>query len=101
VVVAHRPGRPARRGLAFAGSCAAIAGVVLDGAVGLFPVMLASTGAQPGLTAYELAATRHNLAVAIPWWSVAVLLALAQLAFITRYRSARRTANGPTSGISA
>jgi cytochrome d ubiquinol oxidase subunit II len=101
VLAAHRPGRPARRGLAFVGSCAAIVGVVVNGAVGMFPLMLASTSAQPSLTAYDVAATHHNLAVAIPWWTVAALLAAAQLAFITRYRSAPRRGTATTSGVSA
>lgn len=86
LVVGHRG---ARTGLAFAGGCAAITGVISNGAVGLFPTMLPSTGAGQSRTVFELAATEHNLLVALPWWTLATMLAIGYLVFIVRHQRAR------------
>jgi cytochrome d ubiquinol oxidase subunit II len=82
--------------LAFAGGSAAIFGVVADGAVGLFPSMLIATSGHD-LNAYDLAATRHDLAMALPWWSVATALALGYFAFILRFLWMGRPAATPQS----
>jgi hypothetical protein len=45
-----------------------IAGLMIDGAVGVFPIMLRSTLApEYSLSAYETAAYGHGLAVGLVW----------------------------------
>jgi cytochrome d ubiquinol oxidase subunit II len=101
-VVTHLVSRPARRPLpALAGSSAAIAGVVMGGAVGLFPTMLPSSSEMPGRTAEDLAASTHNLALALPWWIVATALALGYFAFILRVLWIGRPGAAPSHPASA
>ena len=77
--------RGTAEGRAFAGSCAVIASLLAGAAVGVFPVMLQSTLApEHSLTAYGGAGPAHGLAVALIWWPVALVLALAYLTVVMR-----------------
>ena len=70
---------------AVAGSIAFVAGLMIAGAAGAFPIMLHSTLApENSLSAYQNAAAHHGLAIALVWWPVALLLAVAYFVFIYR-----------------
>jgi len=76
-------GRNERR--AFAGSCAVIAGLLLGAAASVFPVMLHSTLApEHSLTIYDGVAAGRGLAIALVWWPMAFVLALAYFVAILR-----------------
>ncbi len=76
----HREKRAVR------GSCAFLAGLMIAGAAGVFPVMLRSTLAtKDSLTAYEGAATGHGLAIALVWWPLALILTIGYFFFIHRH----------------
>ena len=76
-------GRAERR--AFAGSCAVITGLLLGAAASVFPVMLHSTLApEHSLTIYDGATARSGLAIALLWWPLAFVLALAYFVAILR-----------------
>jgi cytochrome bd ubiquinol oxidase subunit II len=70
---------------AFAGSCAVIAGLLGGAAAAVFPVMLHSTLApEHSITAYDGAAARHGLAIALVWWPLAFTLAIAYFIVVMR-----------------
>ena len=70
---------------AFAGSCAVIVGLLAGAAVSVFPVMLHSTlGPEHSMTAYSGAGPVNGLAVALLWWPIALVLALAYFTVIMR-----------------
>jgi cytochrome d ubiquinol oxidase subunit II len=74
-----------REGLAFAGGCAFIAGLLGAAAASVFPVMLHSTiGAAYSIDAYVGAVRGPGLALAAIWWPVAMVLSLAYTAFVFR-----------------
>lgn len=78
--------RTKREMLAVVGSSAFVAGLMIAGAAGVFPVMLYSTLApEDSLSAYENAAAAHGLAVALVWWPIAFIFALAYFLFIYRF----------------
>jgi cytochrome d ubiquinol oxidase subunit II len=78
--------RSRRETMSVAGSCAFLAGLMIAGAAGVFPVMLHSTLApENSLTAYAGAATGHGLAIALIWWPVALVLSLGYSLFIHRH----------------
>src|SRR5262249_12214923 len=83
-----------REARAFAGSCAAVAGLLAALAPGVFPVMLHSTlHPARSLTAYAGASAAHSLAVALVWWPIAAVLAFIYLAIVARtYRGKVRPA---------
>jgi cytochrome d ubiquinol oxidase subunit II len=67
------------------GSSAFIAGLMIAGAAGVFPVMLHSTlSPENSLSAYQNAADSHGLAVALVWWPVALILS--GIYFLCLYR---------------
>ena len=71
---------------ALVGSCAVIASLLAGAATGVFPVMLASTLApEHSMTAYQGAAPRHGLALALIWWPVALVLALTYVTLVLRH----------------
>jgi cytochrome bd ubiquinol oxidase subunit II len=72
--------------VALVGSTVFIAGLMIAGAAGVFPLMLYSTLArQYSLSAFNSAAAGHGLAVALVWWPAAALLAVGYFLFIFRY----------------
>ncbi len=75
-----------RERIAFTGSCVLIASLMAASAVGVFPVILRSTG-SPGnsVTAYSGAADAHGLRVALLWWPFALVLAAGYFLLISRY----------------
>jgi cytochrome d ubiquinol oxidase subunit II len=75
-----------RERTAFTGSCGLIGSLMAAGAVGVFPVILRSTGgAGPSVTAYSGAADAHGLRWALLWWPLAFVLAIGYFLFISRY----------------
>ena len=87
----------ARRLIAFAGSCAFIAGVLAATAVGLFPVLLRSSGAAAwSITATNGAAAEHGLRAALGWWSFG--FPLAALYFVVLFRLHRERTALPDEG---
>lgn len=67
-------------------STVVIAGLLITGAAGMFPVLLRSTLApEYSLSAYNTAAGRHGLAVALIWWPIALLFAVGYFFFIFPY----------------
>lgn len=87
-----------REGLAFAGGCAFIAGLLGAAAASVFPVMLHSTlGAAYSIDAYAGAVRGPGLALAAVWWPVAMILSLVYAAFVLRQFKAKvRMAAGPS-----
>jgi cytochrome d ubiquinol oxidase subunit II len=75
---------------ALIGSGAFIAGLMISGAAGAFPIMLYST-LDPGnsLSAYQTAAAGHGLTIALVWWPIALLLATGYFVFIYRHYSSK------------
>jgi cytochrome d ubiquinol oxidase subunit II len=72
------------------GSGMFIAGLMIAGAAGLFPLMLRSTIApEYSLSAFRTAADAHSLAIAIVWWPIALLLALGYFWFIFKSYSGK------------
>lgn len=75
---------------AFIGSSAFIAGLMISGAAAVFPIMLHSTLApEYSLSAYQMAAAGHGLAIALVWWPLALILAVLYFLFIYRYYSGK------------
>jgi cytochrome d ubiquinol oxidase subunit II len=73
-----------------AGSALFIAGLMVAGAAGAFPIMLHSTlDPQYSLSAYQNAAAGHGLAIALVWWPVAMLMSIGYFIFIFRYYSGK------------
>jgi len=78
--------RHQRERLALLGSSFLLFGLLMTGAVALFPVMLFSTTDNSlQLTAAECAAPAFSLAIAIAWWIPALILAFAYLCVIQRH----------------
>jgi cytochrome bd ubiquinol oxidase subunit II len=77
--------RARRELLAFVGSCAFLAGLLIAAAAAVFPDLLHSTldGAH-SITAYSAASSDHSLGLALIWWPVALVLSLAYALFIAR-----------------
>lgn len=72
-------------GRAFAGSCAVIVGLLGGAAAAVFPVMLHSTlGSEHSITAYGGAAAPRGLAIALVWWPLAFVLAMAYCVLVMR-----------------
>ena len=85
--------RARRDGVAFAGSCTFIAGVLATLAVGIFPVLLPSTlDPRYSITVYGAASSPRGLALALFWWPVALALAFVYVAFAARQFRGRRPA---------
>ena len=75
---------------AIAGSSLFIAGLMVAGAVGVFPIMLYSTLVpQYSLSAYQTAAAGHGLAVALVWWPIAFVFSIGYFLFIYRHYSGK------------
>jgi len=71
--------------LAFAGSSAYIAGMLVGAVVALYPVVLpASTGSEYDLTISNSAAGHHGLAVGLVWWIFSAVIATAYFVFLFR-----------------
>ena len=87
-----------REGLAFAGGCAFIAGLLGAAAASVFPVMLHSTlGAAYSIDAYAGAVGGPGLALAAVWWPVAMILSLVYTAFVLRqFKGKVRVSAGPS-----
>lgn len=70
---------------ALLGSSLFIAGLMIAGAVGVFPFMLRSTlSPQYSLSAYQTGNDGHGLTVALIWWPVALFLSLGYFWFSFR-----------------
>jgi cytochrome d ubiquinol oxidase subunit II len=79
-----------REKLAFVGSCIFIAGLMIAGAAGAFPIMLYSTLApENSLSAYQMAAAGYGLAVALVWWPIAAVFATFYFIFIYKHYSSK------------
>jgi cytochrome bd-type quinol oxidase subunit 2 len=89
--------RRGQEGLAFAGGCAFIAGLLGAAAASVFPVMLHSTFASSySIDAYAGAVRGPGLGLATAWWPVALALSLAYCAFVFRqFRGKVRVATPP------
>ena len=75
---------------AFLGSSIFIAGLMLAGAAGAFPIMLRSTlDAQYSLSADQLAAAGYGLLVALVWWPLAAIFAVCYFVFIYKHYSGK------------
>jgi cytochrome d ubiquinol oxidase subunit II len=78
--------RTKRELCAVMGSSAFIAGLMIAGAASVFPIMLHSTIApENSLSAYQCAANRHGLALALVWWPFALVFSIGYFVFIYRY----------------
>jgi cytochrome d ubiquinol oxidase subunit II len=96
LIVGRRTGR---EWVAFAGSCAFIAGLLAALAVGTFPVLLFSTlGSQFSMTAYGAASNPRGLKLALFWWPLAIALAFTYVAFIARQFRGKITASEVNQG---
>jgi cytochrome d ubiquinol oxidase subunit II len=94
IVVGLRADRPL---LAFSGSSAFIAGLLVATAVTIFPVMLRSVGDPArSITAYAAANDDHGLRLALGWWSLGFPLAIAY--FVVVFRLHRGKATTPREG---
>ena len=72
------------------GSGGFIAGLIIAGAAGLFPLMLRSTVAgQYSLSANAMAADNHGLGIALVWWPIALVLAAGYFYFTYQYYSSK------------
>jgi cytochrome d ubiquinol oxidase subunit II len=84
-----RARRNERPGLAFLGSCAAIAGVLAAAAAGSFPTLLHSTlNGTYDLSVPEAASTPASLRAGLRWWPFAFVLVVAYFTIV--YRLHRR-----------
>ena len=71
---------------AIAGSSLLIAGLMVGGAAGVFPLILRSTLApQYSLSAYQTSASANGLAIALVWWPIAFIFAVGYFLFTFRY----------------
>lgn len=79
-----------RDSLALIGSVLFIAGLMIAGAAGIFPLILRSTIApEYSLSAYRTAADAHSLAIGIVWWPIALVFAFGYFWFIYRNYSGK------------
>lgn len=79
------------------GSSVFIAGLTIAGAAAVFPIMLYSTLApENSLSAYQNAAAGHGLAIALVWWPVALIFAVAYFLFIYRHYAGKVTLSEDT-----
>ena len=63
-----------------------IAGLIITGANGVFPMILRSTLApQYSISAYHAAAAGNGLIIGLTWWPVALILATIWFFFTFRY----------------
>lgn len=75
---------------ALRGSSVLLAGLVIAGAAGIFPIMLRSTLApEYSLSAYNAAASGNGLRIALVWWPIAFVLAVGYFLFSYRYYSGK------------
>lgn len=75
-----------RMSRALIGSCAFLAGLMVAGAAGAFPVVLLSTlEPEHSLLAHEIAADERSLRVGLVWWPAGLLLAIGYALFIGRH----------------
>lgn len=75
---------------ALRGSSVVLAGLVITGAAGIFPIMLRSTLApEYSLSAYNTAAAGNGLKVALVWWPIAFVFAVGYFLFSYRYYSGK------------
>jgi len=75
---------------ALVGSSAFITGIIIAGAVGIFPFMLHSTIAKEfSLTVYRCAADTQGLVIALIWWPIALCLTLVYASFVYRHYRGR------------
>jgi cytochrome d ubiquinol oxidase subunit II len=82
--------QPKREKFAFVGSCAFIAGLMIAGAAGAFPIMLHSTlTPDNSLDAYQMAAPGYGLAVALVWWPIAAVFSIFYFVFIYKHYSSK------------
>lgn len=71
---------------ALTGSTSLIAGLMITGANGVFPIILRSTLApQYSISAYHAAAAGNGLVIAIIWWPIAFIFATTSFFFTFRY----------------
>jgi cytochrome d ubiquinol oxidase subunit II len=79
------------------GSAAFVAGLMIAGAASVFPIMLHSTLApENSLSAYQNAAAGNGLAIALVWWSLALIFAVVYFLFIYRHYSGKVTPSEDT-----
>ncbi len=79
------PGRGARPGRAFLGSCAFLAGLLIATAAGSWPVMLRSVGdGSFSITAPGAASSPAGLRAALAWWLFAFPLAIGYFILLLR-----------------
>ena len=79
-----------RESLALIGSVSFIAGLMIAGAAGNFPLMLRSTiSPEYSLSAYRTAADAHSLLIGLVWWPIALGFALGYFWFIYRNYSGK------------
>jgi len=75
---------------ALTGSSIVLAGMVIAGASGIFPVMLHSTLApENSICAYGAAAAGNGLAAGLVWWPLAFVFAVGYFLFSYRYYSGK------------
>jgi cytochrome d ubiquinol oxidase subunit II len=85
---------------AFLGSTFLLFGLLMTGAVVLFPVLLFSTeNAADQLTAYDCAAPAHSLWIATSWWFSALALAFIYLFVIQRYYAGKVNVSKDNQGL--
>jgi cytochrome bd ubiquinol oxidase subunit II len=78
--------RGKRETRAVIGSSAFIAGLMVAGAAGAFPVMLRSTlSPENSLSADQMAAAGYGLTVALVWWPIAFIFSIGYFLFIYRH----------------
>jgi cytochrome bd ubiquinol oxidase subunit II len=84
----------------FLGSGMLITGLLATGAATIFPVILYSTLAPANsLTAYNTAASRSSLELALIWWPIALALTCAYFWFISRLYPGKVKATEDTQGF--
>lgn len=74
---------------AFLASSGLIVGVMAATACSMFPTMLASTRATPGIDAYTAAAPASSLRTALFWWPVAAVLVVVYFTTLFRHHRGR------------
>jgi cytochrome d ubiquinol oxidase subunit II len=85
---------------AFLGSTFLLFGLLMTGAVVLFPVLLFSTEkAEDQLTAFDCAAPAHSLWIATVWWFSALALAFIYLFVIQRYYAGKVNVSKDNQGL--
>ena len=90
--------RREKEGLAFAGGCAFIAGLLAAAAASVFPVMLHSTYATSySIDAYAGAVRGPGLGIASLWWPVAMALSVTYFAFVFRQFKGKVRMSSPSS----